>query len=80
MWIRRASRGRLFRPLSWREVRGVEGLRGAGCEGGAEGCDWVCVCVCVWVAGAVGGEVAPFVRGMSPFVSAIVDGFLGMPS
>jgi hypothetical protein len=36
MWISRASRGRLDKPLSCREVRGTMGLpvvAGAGCEG-----------------------------------------------
>ena len=47
-WIRRASRGRLELPLSWREVRGKAASGGAGagaplvgCEG-CEGC-WDCV-------------------------------------
>ena len=67
--MRRASRGRLFRPLSWRDVRGTEGCAaiGAACEACED-------CGCVWVWGAVGGEAAgaPFVRGASPLGSAIV--------
>ena len=40
MWIKRASRGRLFRPLSWSEVSGMVGLDmsiGAGCVGAGPG-------------------------------------------
>lgn len=35
----RASRGRLLRPLSWREVRGTEvfDIAAAGCEDGCDG-------------------------------------------
>ena len=38
-WTSRASRGRLDKPLSWREVFGTLGLRrvGAGAEEGAVG-------------------------------------------
>lgn len=49
-WIRRASRGRLLVPLSWREVDGkaafmlVVGFVGAPLDG-CDGCDAGCGCV-----------------------------------
>ncbi len=64
MWIMRASRGRLEWPLSCREVSGIAGL----VMGIVAGC-WEEVVVC-----CVGGESCPFVRAVSPFWSAIVNG------
>lgn len=58
--MRRASRGRLDSPLSWREVRGTEGFEivtSAG-WGAAAGCE--------------GGEVCPLVWGASPLTSAMI--------
>ena len=59
--MRRASRGRLVRPVSWREVRGMMGFGGAmgvGCEAVA--------------AGEGGLPLVPFVWGASPLASAIL--------
>lgn len=54
MWMRRASRGRLLRPLSWREVRGIDGFEIAAGAAGWEGCEGA-------DTGWDGGEVWPFV-------------------
>jgi hypothetical protein len=65
MWIRRASRGRLPRPLSWKEVRGI-----VGCVGGAVAAGWE-----DWVAVGWEGEEEwlPLVWGAaSPLTSAMV--------
>lgn len=58
--MRRASRGRLDSPLSWREVSGTGGFEmvtGAG---------WGAA------AGWEGGEVCPLVWGTSPLTSAMM--------
>ena len=78
MWINRASRGRLDRPLSWSEVSGTEGLLIVGAATvDWEGCESVAVEVgreegCCWVEGE--GAECPFTRGVSPLVSAMVNG------
>jgi len=41
MWMRRASRGRLPRPLSWKEVRGTVGWLGGEMTAGCEEAVWV---------------------------------------
>jgi hypothetical protein len=69
MWMRRASRGRLAVPLSWREVRGTEGFMTAGVVVGAV------VAAAAGTGWEVGEEVVwPFVWGAaSPFTSAMVN-------
>lgn len=67
--MRRASRGRFERPVSWREVSGTTGALMVGVMVDCEGWEAVAAEVC-WVEGE--GAEWPFVWGMSPFVSAMV--------
>lgn len=75
MWMRRASRGRFWVSVSWREVKGTEGLLVVVV--GPPAADVVVAAGTGWEVGE--DDVWPLVWwGASPFTSAMVGMLLGL--
>jgi hypothetical protein len=74
--MRRASRGRFWAPVSWREVKGTEGLLVVG-VGPPAAADVVGAAGTGWEVGEE--DVWPLVwGGASPFTSAMVEMLWGL--